>query len=93
MTTPKTIAITYSQLEQILLSLGFRKTVIEDKNFMPQKRVAYSHDATKGLAVVGLRPTKNIVPDYTLYGVRHDLEVYGIIEGVAFEEMLVNAVA
>ena len=80
--------ITFSQLEQVLADLGFRKTVV------PETGVAYAHKGPKkAVIVVRFHKPSDLVPDYALFGVKHDLEVFGIIEPSAFEEMLKTVAA
>ena len=60
---------------------------------VPKKFIVHSHDPTKAILPVSLHKPKDFVPDFKLFGVRRDLEIYGIIEGDAFDEMLDHAAA
>ncbi len=73
--------ITFAQLERVLTGLGFRKKVV------PKYCVAYEHPPTKTVLPVRLHKPKEIVPDYVMAMVRHQLEWQGVIETADLEEL------
>jgi predicted RNA binding protein YcfA (HicA-like mRNA interferase family) len=79
--------ITFARLESVLKELGFVKKVV------PGTGVGYKHPPTGALVVVRLHKPREIVPDYVIVGVRHELEWQGVIEAKEFEEMLQAAAA
>ncbi len=80
-------SITYSQLEAVLLELGFRKKVI------PKEGVTYGHLPSKTLLLLPLHEPAERVPSHVILSVRHHLEWNGVIEPNVLEEMLQAAAA
>ena len=74
--------ITFGQLEAVLADLGFKKTVI------PGSHVNFEHPEAGMIAPVRLYKARELASRFALAGIRHDLEVLGVVNGSQFDEML-----
>lgn len=74
--------VTFGQIEAVLAELGFRKSVV------PGSHVNYEHPEAGMIAPVRLHKSRDVVPSYVLAGIRHDLEVLGVIAGSELDAKL-----
>jgi hypothetical protein len=77
--------ITFSRLEKVLADLGFQKRVV------PSEGVAYDYGPTRTLLVVSLHKSNELVPDFVLTSIRHQLDAQGVIPSAKFESLLQSA--
>ena len=75
-------SITFAQLEKILKDLGFRKRVV------PSKAVVYNYSPTRTDLIVRVHTPNELVPDYVLVSIRHQLDAQGVIAATEFETLL-----
>jgi hypothetical protein len=74
--------ITFSQLEHVLLELGFRKKIV------PQSCVTYEYPTKNSLLVVRLHEPDELVPDYVMVATRGQLDGQGVVAAADFDAML-----
>ncbi len=71
--------ITFAQLDRVLADLKFRKTIVRGEG------VVYDYAPTKTVLVVSTHRSNEMVPDYVLASIRHQLYAQDVISATEFE--------